>query len=166
MTAVSKLLARIAALHPSDRQWLLAEVSAPERALLTAALEGHEGTATDALVTLGDRGTLGARELIASAAPEDVALALQTQPAWLSTVLMRMDEWPWSASIRNHLPLTQRQMPTVGQPGLAVKPALSAAILQSFARSLRLIEASARAPTPRLPRFETLLQRLQAGVLR
>jgi ATP-dependent DNA ligase len=42
-----------------------------------------------------------------------------------------------------------------------VKPALAAAILKSFARSLTLIEASAIAPSPRLPPFEALLQRFR-----
>jgi len=158
MTAVVELAARIAALHPADRQWLWAEIPAEMRARLAAAV-----------ATVGDRGTLSARDLIASAAPEHVARALQTQPAWLAAVLLRMDEWPWGAALGKQRPLMPRRLPLEGQPGLAVKPALADAILESFARSLRLIEDSAPAPRPRLPPFEALLQRLRgdaAGVLR
>jgi hypothetical protein len=161
MTAASNLLARIAALHPSDRQWLLAQASAQMRARLAVALEGTQAGAPDNGTAVVHRGALSARDMIASATPEHVARALQTQPAWLAAVLLRMDEWPWSAALLKHIPVMQRPMPIVGQPALAVKPALAAAILKSFARSLTLIEASAIAPSPRLPPFEALLQRFR-----
>jgi hypothetical protein len=161
MTAASDLLARIAALHPSDRRWLLAEVSAETRARLTVALEAAQASSSDNVAAVVHRGALKPSDMIASAAPEHVARALQAQPAWLSAVLLRMDEWPWPAALRRRMPVMQRQMPIVGQPALAVKPALAAAILKSFARSLALIEASAIAPSPRLPPFEALLQRFR-----
>ena len=150
MTAASNLLARIAALHPSDRQWLLAQASAETRARLTVALEAAH------------RGALSARDMIASATPEHVARALQTQPAWLAAVLLQMDEWPWSAALLKRVPAMQRAV--VGQPALALKPALAAAILNSFARSLTLIETSAiPSPSPRLPAFEALVQRVRTS---
>ena len=59
-------------------------------------------------------------------------------------------------------PVMQRA--AVGQPALALKPALAAAIMKSFARSLTLIEATATAsPSPRLPPFEALVQRFLAS---
>jgi len=163
MTTTNSLFARIAALHPSDRQWLLAQTSAETRARLMGVLE----TAQSGVPENGngaaavDRGALSARDIIASATPEQVMRALQAQPAWLTTTLLKMDKWPWSAALLKRMPLIQRA--TVGQPGPALKPALAAAILKSFARSLALIESSASAPTQRLPAFETLLQRLRGG---
>ncbi len=161
MTAASDLLARIAALHPSDRRWLLSQASAETRARLTVALEAAQAAAPDNVTAVAHRGALMPRDMIASATPEHVARALQTQPAWLSAVVLRMDDWPWSAALLKHIPIMQRPIPIVGQPTLAVKPALAAAILKSFARSLTRIEASAIAPDPRLPPFEALLQRLR-----
>jgi hypothetical protein len=162
MTAVANLLARIAALHPSDRQWLLAHASAETRARLTVALEAAQAAAPDTGGPVVHRGTLSARDIIASAAPEQVARALQTEPAWLAAVLLRMDDWPWSAALLKHIPMMQRPMPVVGQ-ALALKPALAAAILKSFAQSLTLIEASASPSSHRLPPFEALLQRFRRG---
>jgi len=75
MTAAANLLARLAALHPSDRQWLLSQTSVEMRARLTVALESGHAAAPR---------TLSAHETIASATPEHVARALQTQPAWLA----------------------------------------------------------------------------------
>ena len=150
MTAASNLLARIAALHPSDRQWLLAQASAETRARLTNALESAH------------RGAFSARDMIASATPEHVACALQTQPAWLAAVLLQMDEWPWSAALLKRSPGMQRAI--VGQPAPALKPALAAAILNSFARSLAISEASTLpTPSPRLPAFDALVQRFRRG---
>ena len=97
--------------------------------------------------------------MIASATPEHVARALQTQPAWLAAVLLRMEEWPWSAALLKRMPVMQRA--SIGQPSPALKPALAAAILKSFARSLDLIEASGLASSQRSPPFEALLQRLR-----
>jgi hypothetical protein len=150
MTATSNLLARIAALHPSDRQWLLAQASAETRARLTVALEAAHRVA------------FSARDMIASATPEQVASALQTQPPWLAAVLLQMDDWPWSTALLKRMPAMQRA--AVGQPALALKPALAAAILKSFARSLTLIETSALpSPSPRLPAFEALVQRFRTS---
>jgi hypothetical protein len=170
MTAASNLLARIAALHPSDRQWLLAQASAETRMRLTVALEAAQAAAPDNRTAVVYRGAPSARDMIASATPEHVARALQTQPEWLSAVLLRMDEWPWVPALLKRTPggpmgqpVMQRQMPRVGQPTLALKPALAGAILKSFARSLALIEASAMAPSPRLPPFEALVQRFRRG---
>ena len=160
MTAASNLLARIAALHPSDRQWLLAQASAETRVRLTAALEATQVAAPENSAAVVQR-AFSARDLIAGATPEHVVRALQTQPAWLVTVLLRMDEWPWSAALLKRMPVMQRQMSIVGQPALALKPALAAAILKSFARSLTLIESSAIALNSRLPPFEALLQRFR-----
>ena len=168
MTAASDLLARIAALHPSDRQWLLAQASAETRARLTAALETAHVAAPDNGAAVVHR-ALSARDLIARATPEHVARALQTHPAWLATVLLRMDEWPWSAALRKRMPAGPMGQPVmqraaVGEPALALKPALAAAIMKSFARSLTLIEATATAsPSPRLPPFEALVQRFLAS---
>ncbi len=161
--AAANLLGRIAALHPSDRQWLLAQASPETRARLRAALEAANAAVPDngAAVVHGD--ALRPRDIIASAAPEHVARALQGQPAWLCAVLLRMDEWPWSAAVLKRLPVTQRPMPTVDRPALPLKPALAAAILKSFARSLTAIEASGTAPRPRLPPFEALVQRLRGS---
>jgi hypothetical protein len=150
MTAAANLLARLAALHPSDRQWLLSQTSVEMRARLAVALESGHAAAPR---------TLSAHEMIASATPEHVARALQTQPAWLAAVLLRMDEWPWSAALLKRLPVMQRA--SIGQPSPTLKPALAAAILKSFARSLALIEASGLASSPRLPPFEALLQRVR-----
>jgi hypothetical protein len=161
MTAASNLLARIAALHPSDRQWLLAQASAETRARLTAALEAAQVAAPDDSAAVVHR-AISARDLILSATPEHVAQALQTQPAWLATVLLRMDEWPWSAALLKRMPVMQRA--AADQPALALKPALAAAIMKSFARSLTLIEASAPpTPSPRLAPFETLVQRFRTS---
>jgi hypothetical protein len=161
MTAAAKLLARIATLHPSDRQWLLTQASAQTRAHLQVALEAANTARPDNGATPGHRDALSPRDLIASATPEHVARALQSQPAWLCAVLLRMDEWPWSAALLKRLPVTQRPMPTVDRPALPLKPALAAAILKSFARSLALIEGAGTAPSPRLPPFEALVQRLR-----
>lgn len=173
MTAASDLLARIAELHPSDRQWLLSQASAQTRERLTAALEA---TQPDNNGTAVVPHSFSARDLIASATPEHVARALQTQPAWLATVLLRMEEWPWSAALLKRVhgrpmgqpggpvghPNLQRQWPGIGQPSPALKPALAAAILHSFARSLAAIEAAANTtPSPRLPAFEALVQRVR-----
>ena len=152
MTAAANLLARLAALHPSDRQWLLSQTSAELRARLAIALDSGQAAAPR---------TLSARAMIASATPEHVARALQTQPAWLAAVLLRMDEWPWSAALFKRMPVMQRA--SVGQSAPALKPALAAAILKSFARSLALIEASGPAPGKRLPPFEALLQRVRTS---
>lgn len=163
-SAASNLLARIAALHPSDRQWLLAQASAETRARLTAALEAAQTAVPDnGGASVAHRGVLSAREMIASATPEHVARALQTQPAWFSAVLLRMDEWPWSGALLKRLPIVQRPMPIVGRPALPLKPALAVAILRSFARSLTLIEVSPVPPTPRLPPFEALVQRFRGS---
>jgi hypothetical protein len=159
MTAVANLLARIAALHPSDRQWLLAHASAETRARLTVALEATQTAAPDNGGLVVHRSALSARDIIASAAPEQVARALQAEPTWLAAVLLRMDDWPWSAAVLKHIPVMQRA--AVGQPALALKPALAAAILKSFAQSLTLIEASAIPSSHRLPPFEALLQRFR-----
>ena len=168
MTGVSDLLARIAQLYPSDRQWLLSQASAETRERLTAALQDartdNRGTAVAPTgESLADRSVVrhsfSARDLIASATPEHVARALQTQPAWLATVLLRMEEWPWHAAL-----LKQRQLPGIGQPSQVLKPALAGAILLSFARSLAAIEAAANAtPSPRLPAFEALVQRFRTS---
>ena len=102
--------------------------------------------------------------MIASATPEHVARALQTQPPWVAAVLLRMDEWPWSTALLTRMRVMQRAMHTVGQPAPALKPALAAAILKSFARSLTLIESSViPPPSQRLPPFEALLQRLRGS---
>ena len=155
MTAASDLLARIAELHPSDRQWLLSQASAQTRERLTAALEA---TQPDNSGTAVVPHSFSARDLIASATPEHVARALQTQPAWLATVLLRMEEWPWSAALLRRTPGIGPMDPPV------LKPALAAAILHSFARSLAAIEASvSTAPSPRLTPFEGLVQRLRAN---
>ena len=161
MTAASNLLARIAALHPSDRQWLLAQTSAETRARLTVALGAAQTGAPDNGAAVVQQGAFSARDMIASATPEHVARALQTQPAWLATVLLHMDEWPWAPALLKRMPVLQRA--TVGQPALALKPALAAAILKSFARSLTLIEASSipTPPSPRLPPFDALVQRFR-----
>src|SRR5581483_615076 len=151
MTATAELLARIAALHPSDRQWLLAQASPEMRARLTAVLEAADNGAA-----VVHRAALSPREVIASATPEHVARALQSQPAWLAAVLLRMDEWPWSAALLKRMPVIQRAF--IGQPAPAPKPALIAAIQKSFARSLALTEAPGQAPGPRLPSFEALVQ--------
>jgi hypothetical protein len=161
MTAAANLLARIAALHPSDRQWLLSQASAETRARLTVALEAAHAAAPDNGASFVHRGAPSARDLIASATPEHVARALQTQPAWLTAVLLRMDEWPWVPALLKRMPVMQREMPRVGQPAPPLKPALAAAILKCFAQSLALIETSAIAPTPRLPPFEALVQRFR-----
>lgn len=157
MTAAPNLLARIAALHPSDRQWLLAQASAETRARLTAALEAVQVATPQSGAITAPR-AFSARDMIASAAPEHVARALQTQPAWVATALLRMDDWPWSAALLKRMPVLQRAAD--GQPALALKPALATAILKSFARSLLVIESSTVAtPSPRLPAFEALVQR-------
>ena len=160
MTAAANLLARIAALHPSDRQWLLAQTSAETRARLTAALESAQA-APDNGVAVAYRGALTARDMIASATPEHVARALQAHPTWFVTVLLRMDEWPWVPALLKRMPVMQRAM--VGQPVPALKPALATAILDTFARSLALIEPSGVAPTHHLPAFEALVQRFRTG---
>ena len=160
MTDACNLLARIAVLHPSDRQWLLAQASPEMRVRLTAALEAAEAAPND-IAAEGHSGALSARDLIASATAEHVARALQTQPGWLCAALLRIEEWPWAAALLRRMPFVPRQMPIVGQPALAVKPALAAAILNSFARSLALIEVSAMAPSPRSPPFESLLERFR-----
>ena len=164
MTDPASLLARIAALHPSDRQWLLSQASPETRARITGALEAAQALENGAAV--GHRGALSPRDVIASATPEHVARALQAQPAWLVSVLLRMDEWPWSAALFKRVPVLQRATAGLsgsrsGQPALRLKPALAAAILKSFARSLTLIEAPAVAPSQRLPPFESLLQRFR-----
>ena len=159
MTTAPDLLARIAALHPSDRQWLLAQASAETRARLTAALEA---------VTIGTPDNSGAvvprafsaRDIIGSATPEHVARALQIQPTWVASALLRMDDWPWSAALLKRAPALQRA--TIDQPALALKPALAAAILKSFARALAVIEASGIPSTSsRTPPFEALVQRFR-----
>lgn len=168
MTAASNLLARIAALHPSDRQWLLAQSSAETRARLTVALGAAQTGTPDNGAAVVHQGAFSARDMIASATPEHVARALQTQPAWLAAVLLQMDEWPWAPALLKRMPggpmgQPMLQGPTVGQPALALKPALAAAILKSFARALTLVEASASPtpPSPRLPPFEALVQRFR-----
>ena len=178
--SVTDLLARIAQLHPSDRQWLLSQASAEARERLTAALEATQPDNNGAaIVPAGDSlagrsvvaRSFSARDLIASATPEHVARALQTLPAWLAAVLVRMEEWPWSAALLKRMPgghmgqsVMPRQLPGVGQPSQVLKPALAGAILQSFARSLAAIEASASAtPSPRLPPCETLGQRFRTS---
>jgi hypothetical protein len=84
------------------------------------------------------------------------------QPAWLAAALLQMDEWPWSAAVLKRVSAMQRAV--VGQPVLALKPALAAAILNSFARSLTHIETSAiPSPSPRLPAFEALVQRFRTS---
>lgn len=158
MTAVADLLARIAALHPQDRRWLLAHLSGQARERLRLALEND--TALDLGVAV-NREALKPSELIASAAPDHVARALQTQPTWLCSVLLRMHQWPWSAALSTRMPFIQRQLPWDGQPALMMKPALAAAILRSFARSLTLIEAATAAPNARAAPFESLLQRFR-----
>ena len=160
MTASANLLARIAALHPSDRQWLLAQASAETRARLTVALEAAQTAPPDNGTAVVPRGSFSAREMIASANPEHVARALQTQPAWLAAVLLRMDEWPWSTALLKRMPAMQRA--AVGQPVPTLKPALAAAILKSFARSLTYIEASGLpTPSPRSTPFDALVQRFR-----
>jgi len=57
MTAAANLLARLAALHPSDRQWLLSQTSAELRARLAVALGSGQAASPR---------TLSARETIAS----------------------------------------------------------------------------------------------------
>jgi hypothetical protein len=166
MTAATDLLARIVGLHPSDRQWLLSQASAEMRQRLTAALEG---TQPDNNGTAVVPHAFSARDLVASATAENVARALQTQPAWLATVLLQMEEWPWTAAFLKRVtgrPMGQPGRP-IGQPAQVLKPALAAAILQSFARSLTSIEASSSAtPSPRLAPFEALVQRFRTGAPR
>ena len=154
-----ELLARIAALHPSDRQWLLAQASAQTRARLTAALEAVPMGTPDNSGAIVPR-AFSARDTIGSATPEHVTRALQIQPAWVATALLRMDDWPWSAALLKRAPALQRA--AVGQPALALKPALAAAILKSFARALAVIEASGipSASTRSTP-FEALVQRFR-----
>ncbi len=160
MTAASDLLARIAALHPSDRQWLLAEVSMQARTGLSQALAGaRTGPGTAALLST----SRGARELIAGATPEDVARALEAQPAWLAAVLLRMNIWPWPTAVLRRLPSLERQMPILEQPAMALKPALAAAILRSFAHSLALHEGSGSPSNPPSTPFDALVQRLRGG---
>jgi|SRR5581483_8627481 len=152
MTATADLLARIAALHPSDRQWLLAQASPEMRARLTAVLEAADNGAA-----VVHRAALSPREMIASATPEHIARALQAQPAWLAAVLLRMDEWPWSAALLKRMPILHRAI--ASRPALGLKPALADAVLKSFARSLTLIEAPVMVPSTRLSPFEAMLQR-------
>lgn len=161
MTAASNLLARIAALHPSDRQWLLAQASAQTRERLTVALGAAQARASDNGAAIAHHGAFSARDLIASATPEHVARALQTQPEWITAVLLRMEEWPWAPALLKRMPVLRRA--TVGQPALALKPALAGAILNSLARSLAHVEAAAipTPPSPRLPPFEALVQRFR-----
>jgi hypothetical protein len=146
VTAATDLLARIAALHPSDRQWLFAQTSAEMRARLAVELESAQSVKPAAL---------NPRDVIASATPEHITRMLRTQPAWLAAVLLRVEDWPWSAAVLKRMPALQRA--TVSHP----KPALAAAILRSLARSLVLIEAPRAAPSA--PPFETLLQRFRSS---
>jgi hypothetical protein len=163
MTTVANLLARIAALHPSDRQWLLAQASAETRARLTVALEAAQAVEPDNGRPVVHRGALSARDIVASATPEQVARALRAEPAWLAAVLLQMDDWPWSAALLKHIPFMQRPMPVIGQAVPTLKPALAAAILKGFAQSLTLIETSAIPLKPRLPPFEALVQRFRTS---
>jgi hypothetical protein len=151
------ILARLAGLHPIDRKWLLENVPTETRARLAAALETvQEEPAGNIQQTSSHR---DARYAIAGAPAADVANALQSEPAWLTAAVMRMEDWPWFAVVLKSMPLMLRPQPTIGV-STALKPALASAILEGFARRLPPYDESLSPPQRRAPLFDDLVQQL------
>jgi hypothetical protein len=154
MNTSEQLLARIAALHPADRQWLLANASVEIRGRLAVALG-----AAKQLETPDSAG--GSRAVVAGAPFSAVLEVLQEEPDWLVAAVLRMHAWPWADAVLRALPAVKRPMPTIGGSGTAPKPALAAAILERLAASLQQWDASVAPQEPGTPRFEELLQRFK-----
>jgi hypothetical protein len=128
------VLARLAALHPVDRKWLLANVPNETRAQLAAALESPRVDSAGSGET-PPHGACNARYMIRNASAADVAGALQSEPAWITAAIMRMEEWPWSAAVLKSMPLMQRPRITLGDSH-ELKPALTSALLEALAKRL------------------------------
>jgi hypothetical protein len=129
------VLARLAALHPVDRKWLLANVPNETRAQLAAALESPRVDSAGSGETPPPHGERNARYMIRNAPAADVAGVLQSEPAWITAAIMRMEEWPWSAAVLKSMPLMQRPRITLGDSH-ELKPALTSALLEALAKRL------------------------------
>jgi hypothetical protein len=150
-----RLLSRIAALHPKDRQWLLENVPAEIHARLIAAIESRSRSLPEAPANAEPHDP---REVIAVVAPSAIASVLTHEPSWVIAAVLQSKDWPWRAEVLKLLPAWQRPTPALDKGAPALKPAFAAALLERLAAALPEAAVVAE-PAPRAP-FEDLVKRL------
>ena len=148
------MLARLAALHPIDRDWLLESLPVETRARLVSALRSDSDEEMSA--SPGDPQTA-----VSTAEASDVVAVLQVEPAWLAGMVLRMQPWPWSAAVLKSLPFEHRPSLAVGG-SQSVKPMLAGVILGALARRLPPYEVAV-SMSQRTPRFDDLVQQIGSG---
>jgi hypothetical protein len=154
VTRVDQLLARILALHPADRQWLLANASAETRARLVAALESGPTEWNAPAPCAEEPGS--DRQVIGGAQPEAVVWALRTEPSWMVAAVLQLQQWPWTAAVLERLPASRRPRLATALPG-----SLAEALVKRLAQRLREFPESAQTPARTVSAFEELLQRVR-----
>ena len=113
----ARVVDRLGKLHPSDRAWILHQLSPRERSALMDIASADtalpiKGPATAAPDTTKVAASPAAEvDHVAETRRADVGRVvevLQWEPAWVVAALMSIESWPWSASALQSMPATLR----------------------------------------------------------
>jgi hypothetical protein len=160
MSALAEVLAKLASLSETDREWVLGQLSpgAKRKLLHSAKPEPAPPAPAPAIVTApaAESKADDASGLIARASAATMREVLRGEPDWFVAALMGAGDWPWageylgsqSSSVRWELE-PSRMAPTAHMKSSVI--AAAAAVLQSHA------------PAPEPTRFESILQRLSTA---
>jgi hypothetical protein len=112
----ARVVERLGKLHPTDRSWILHQLSPRERSVLMdiastdtpPATEGPKPIAREPEKVAATTIVLEPADEIRRAHATRVVQVLQEEPAWLIATLMSIESWPWSADALQSMPATLR----------------------------------------------------------
>jgi hypothetical protein len=167
-------IARLGALAPEDRAWILAGLSPQARDELLRRTRGAlAGGGTDdqaaggrldaesqqCLATVDDRPSITMlTERLCSTPLNALVDVLAGEPIWLTAALLRASDWPWRAQLLQRLPQVALYLtPSLDPAGAALSASLAQSLLQ------RIADKAASMPAPvTVTKFEMLVQKIAA----
>jgi hypothetical protein len=153
MKQPTQLLARIAALQPADRRWLLARASPAVCTNIAVALGAPVANELSA-DRAGSVEDSDPWRVIAAASAADVLEVLRDESSWLIATVFRLSDWPWKEALAQRLTPLQRPMMAVGGVDVTPKIALATALLRRMANRLPSIRSAPPVPS----KFEELVE--------
>jgi len=158
MSGHRKAALALHALSPEDRQHVLESLPEADQRQVQAYLGelAELGFTVDAAneALAAPVGTVEPREIVRAAAPEDIAKALQDEPASLVAALVGIEPWPWTHRFLTALPESRREaIQEASKRNFGTASERDRFLLAALAQ---ILGRHVRAPAPGRPQFSTL----------